>query len=737
MIATPHTFEARDRAAAVARLAVKDAGPLPDASSALQMLLPALQRLDHILGQAVANMQSGEPNAAPALRGLYIDEEEVVKLLARAPLQSSFEQSSVPVDQVASLADEAPLGKIIKAFALSAFDVDLVILALAPELDLRYERLYGFLQDDITRKHPSVELAVNLFCATAEEKVQRRAHFDSSSPLIQHGILHLLADPNQVSPPLLAHYLKLDGQIVRFLLGHSGLEPRLSAFCEFIEAGQNSEKLPLVDELAAVLHILTKPDENQSLRLYFQGAPDAGKRKATRVLANASGLSLLVCDVGRILEASDFDARLNCVFREANLRGSLLYLCGADVLRADNRSHQRDALQKKVAGHPGAIILAGNQPWTARSTGFAVQTIRFGVLDLEQRRAEWETRLRRIGAQVQDHELDALASRFRLTTTQIEAAVLDAQHGLRWRPGRSLVTADASSLKLEDLYAAARAECGHQLASLARRIEPRHGWDDIVLPPDQVGQLREICFQVAYRHVVYNAWGFDRKLTLGKGLNILFFGAPGTGKTMAAEVIAYELRLDLYRIDLSQVISKYIGETEKNLDRIFEAAENSNAILFFDEADALFGKRSEVRDSHDRYANIEISYLLQKMEEYQGVSVLATNLRQNLDDAFVRRLQVIVEFPFPDEEYRHRIWRKAFPSEAPLGDDVRFERLARDVRLAGGNIKNMALSAAFLAAADGHTIHMSHLAQAARREHQKLGRTWNDAAFREYATRAQ
>lgn len=276
----------------------------------------------------------------------------------------------------------------------------------------------------------------------------------------------------------------------------------------------------------------------------------------------------------------------------------------------------------------------------------------------------------------------------------------------------------------------ARAASGHHLAKLARKIDPRHGWDDVVLPADQLTQLREICVQAEYRHVVYDAWGFDRKLSAGKGLNVLFHGPPGTGKNMSAEVIARELRLDLYRIDLSQVISKYIGETEKNLDQIFTAAEDSNAILFFDEADALFGKRSEVRDSHDRYANIEISYLLQKMEEYQGVSILATNLRQNLDDAFVRRLQAIVEFPFPDEEYRRRIWQLAFPREAPVGNDVEFDRLAREVRLAGGNIKNMALAAAFLAAAEGGTIRMAHLVQAARREHQKLARAWNDAAFR-------
>ncbi len=251
-----------------------------------------------------------------------------------------------------------------------------------------------------------------------------------------------------------------------------------------------------------------------------------------------------------------------------------------------------------------------------------------------------------------------------------------------------------------------------------------------MLPPDQMAHLREICAQAEYRNVVYGDWGFDRKLSLGKGLNMLFVGPPGTGKTMAAEVIAHGLHLDLYRIDLSQVVSKYIGESEKNLDKIFTAAEYSNSILFFDEADALFGKRSEVRDSHDRYANIEISYLLQKMEEYQGISILATNLRQNLDDAFMRRVQAVVEFPFPDEDYRCRIWNSMFPPEAPIAADVDFKLLAHEVQLAGGNIKNMALAAAFYAAGDNRAISMEHLIQAAHREHQKIGRSWNEAALR-------
>jgi SpoVK/Ycf46/Vps4 family AAA+-type ATPase len=318
-------------------------------------------------------------------------------------------------------------------------------------------------------------------------------------------------------------------------------------------------------------------------------------------------------------------------------------------------------------------------------------------------------------------DLVALASKFRFTPGQIRDALVAAQTLAAWR------SPDDGQITMPDLYAACRAQSNPKLSTLARKIEPRYTWDDMVLPPDQCAQLHEICQQVTYRHIVFGAWGFERKLSLGKGLNVLFSGPPGTGKTMAAEVIANALQLDLYKIDLSQVVSKYIGDTEKNLDRIFTAAESANAILFFDEADALFGKRSEVKDAHDRYANIEVGYLLQKMEEYEGVAILATNLRQHLDEAFVRRLQIIVEFPFPDEEHRRRIWDVVFPRAAPLGDDVDFGSLARAIKLAGGNIKNIAVAAAFYAAEEGGYIRMPHLVRAARREHQKLGRAWSEA----------
>jgi SpoVK/Ycf46/Vps4 family AAA+-type ATPase len=244
--------------------------------------------------------------------------------------------------------------------------------------------------------------------------------------------------------------------------------------------------------------------------------------------------------------------------------------------------------------------------------------------------------------------------------------------------------------------------------------------------------LREICVQVRHRRTVLETWGFDKHLAMGKGVNVLFAGQSGTGKTMAAEIIAADLGLELYKVDLSGMVSKYIGETEKNLDKVFTAAREANAILFFDEADALFGKRSEVKDAHDRYANIEVGYLLQKMEEYDGIVILASNLRKNLDDAFVRRLHVAIDFPFPEEPDRRRIWRKVFPADAPLGPDVDLDHLAKQFKLAGGNIRNIALLSAYLAAEDGEVIGMNQIVRAIKREYQKLGKLVTEAEFGHY-----
>ncbi|MBK9745610.1 MAG: ATP-binding protein [Chloroflexi bacterium] len=263
-----------------------------------------------------------------------------------------------------------------------------------------------------------------------------------------------------------------------------------------------------------------------------------------------------------------------------------------------------------------------------------------------------------------------------------------------------------------------------QLGHLATRITPRKGWNDLILPPDQLSQLHEICDRMQYAQIVNEEWGFGSRAS--KGISALFSGDSGTGKTLAAEVIAHELGLPLYKIDLSAVVSKYIGETEKNLSAIFGEAQTGSAILFFDEADALFGKRSEVKDAHDRYANIEVAYLLQRIENYDGTVILASNFRHNLDDAFTRRLDFILEFPVPDAEYRRRIFEVHFPPTAPLSPEVDLAQIAAKYRLSGGNIRNVTLTAAYLAAADGRVITPSHIRSAVRRENQKMGRLPED-----------
>jgi SpoVK/Ycf46/Vps4 family AAA+-type ATPase len=277
-----------------------------------------------------------------------------------------------------------------------------------------------------------------------------------------------------------------------------------------------------------------------------------------------------------------------------------------------------------------------------------------------------------------------------------------------------------------------KAQSNRNLANYSRKIEPRYTWDDIVLPHDIKKQLKEIAGYIKYRGIVYTDWGFDKKFSLGKGLNALFSGPSGTGKTMSVEIIAHDAGLDVYKIDLSNVVSKYIGETEKNLSKIFKEAETSNAILFFDEADALFGKRSEVKDAHDRYANIEIGYLLQKMEEYEGVVILATNLSKNIDDAFLRRMQFVIDFPFPDEEQRKLIWSGIFPKDAPRAGDIDYKFFAERLKLAGGNIKNIALSSAFYAAEESSAIGMHHIMRAAKKEYMKMGKPFLKEEFQPY-----
>ena len=307
-------------------------------------------------------------------------------------------------------------------------------------------------------------------------------------------------------------------------------------------------------------------------------------------------------------------------------------------------------------------------------------------LGFAARLARWHAALAARDVELSEDAVQGLADRLRLSSSQIDDAVAIALARARFRQH-----AKSDAVGADDLIAAARSLIQPRLPGVARKLPIVHEWNDLVLPPDTIAQLRELTERAEQRERVLESWGFARKLSTGRGVTALFTGAPGTGKTMAAQLIAGQLALDLYRIDLAGVVSKYIGETEKNLDALCSAAEHSSAILFFDEADALFGKRSEVQDAHDRYANIEVSYLLQKMDEYEGVAILATNLVGSIDDAFVRRLSSIIHFPFPDEERRARIWARVWPSEVARDASLDLGAYAHHFELSGGEIRNVAL----------------------------------------------
>ncbi|WP_424094759.1 ATP-binding protein [Moorena producens] len=763
-----------------------------------QQLFLLLQRLDGLLERAYAAAQVayGSMAATNPYRGMQVDQEEVEQLLRWPPgtpvLQVDTEsEQELPSDAILA---GSSLAWLQETFALSAFDVDIIAIALAPELDRRYERIYTYLQDDIRCKRPTVDLVLNLLCPTGEAKLARRSHFTPEAPLLRHSLLHLVSDPNQLQPTLLAHNLKLDGLVLALLLGEKGLDQRLKPFSTLLEPTISLEDLPLDQEVKQALLTIVVEDWQASkpLALYFEGADTSGKYRTAQALARTVQAPLLTVNLTRIVEAkAELEPTLKLAYRQAWFQKALVYLEGLETLQqtieSSENSSQYLSLLRIIADHQGITILAGEKPWKPEKTiAMGIVTVPFPIPEFTVRRWCWQNQLTAAGISLDGPELDALCDRFRLNSEQITDAVIDACNRARWRiagehvdtghipsgnkgTGENRIVSSSHtphppptphtphtshtphsshpphpphtphtphSLQkptLSELFAAARAQSGHQLGSLARQIQPKYSWDDIVLPVNQKAQLREICNQAKYRQLVWEEWDFQSKLSLGRGLNVMFSGPPGTGKTMAAEIIAHELELDLYKIDLSQVVSKYIGETEKNLNRIFTAAANANAILLFDEADSLFGKRSEISSAHDRYANIEVGYLLQKMEEYEGVAILTTNLRTNMDDAFVRRLRFIIEFPFPNLKDRRRIWEQIWPSPVPRSEELDLDFIARHCEIAGGNIRNIALAAAFIAADDGGIVKMNHLLRAVRREYQKMGKVLIEGEFGQYA----
>lgn len=691
-----------------------------------------MARIDWMIQRQIFRWQLAGQDPKDAFRGLYISDREAFTLLERplganwgqlgnlAPEQEQqFEAAFVSIQQELDAFSQAAraqgktlrLDALAQAFGLDRFSLDVFLICIAPSLDLRYERLYGYLQDDVTRKRPTVNLALDLLCDPGPMKLGYLSVFHSDAPLIKHRLIEKVNDSGTrqlfLNQPLMA-----DESVISWVLGDYQPHAELSRWLHLYA--------PEVDGLAQHVDLqglsLSQEPQAEPPIIVFYGADVISQEAAAHLLAHQAGKNLLEVNL-EVLNAENPPESLDLLRiarRDAILLDAMLYIKGWDTCLNDGLPPPD--IFGELCDHQGQVILSGVPSWrvggTDRKRGLVWR--QFSTPDYTQRLALWLFYLSQSGLEVADNvEVNGLAGQFQLTSGQIRDAVSHARDWAVQHGGR---------LENAALYAAARLYSNPRLSSLARKIVPRYHWEDIVLPKDQISLLHEIVDTVWGRPRVLDEWGVGQKLASSRGVTLLFAGPPGTGKTMAAEVISAELGLDLYKIDLSTVVSKYIGETEKNLERIFHEAEASNAILFFDEADSLFGKRSEVRDSHDRYANIEISYLLQRMEAYDGVTIMATNMRANLDEAFTRRLQFAVDFPFPEEADRLRIWNTLFPPGVPRDPMVDFTQLSRRFKLAGGNIRNVIVSAAYLAAADGGVVKMSHVLHGTRRELQKMGR---------------
>ncbi len=664
------------------------------------------------------------PELEAALRPYRLEAEAIAETIAGRLERTSPE---VPLRLV----------RLSELFGLSGRHRDVLLLCLLPELDGRYRRLFGYLRDDASRTRPSVELILEILHPVIPDAGTARAVFDPAGPLLAHRLVALEDD----SEPLSMRSPRIDERIAGFLLGRDEIDSRLRqvldgsppgfgeavAWEELVISDEERERL---DSLAAAWAGRRGPEAG--LTLFLHGPYGSGRLLAARALTTASGTPLLVARAQRAVESAEgWERIVDLAFREAGLRGAAIIWRGCEKLVAEEeRSGRWQRLVTAAEGFGGLTFLASEVPWEPaggfRRAGSFLR-LDFAVPNHSRRRRLWGKHLPPAAsfagpAPDRPRLLEALANGFQFTGGQIAAAVISAWSAAARRdPERPL-------LEVDDVYEGCRRQSSRRLTAFGRRIEPRTEltFDDLIVPAANRRHLEELRGRIRDRGLVVNDLGFDRRLLLGKGLVALFTGSSGTGKTMAAALLAREQGVDLYKVDLSAVVSKYVGETEKNLARVFAEAEDANAILFFDEADALFGKRGEVKDARDRWANMEINFLLQRVEEYAGVVILASNLRQNIDEAFLRRIQMIVDFPFPDAAHRLRIWRVMFPAGLGRPDDGELGKLAERFRLAGGSIKNIVLDGAFRALAANMVpapgITLEHLVLGTAREYQKLGK---------------
>ena len=691
-------------------------GPLVFARDpSLANLLAHLQALENRVRASVAARRLTDSNPDDPFKGLYLDNETIDALLDAGEdrdfareADPAFVEAEREADQWEAAGAVLRLRRLQHGFGLDDRDVDLLVVAIAPDLDARFERLYGYLNDDVTRRRATIGLALELSGLSTVDGAAR-ARLSSSAPLVRDALL-LVEDAER---PLLGRSLRVPDRVTSHLLGINFAEQDLFAVLE--------PATPVIDDTRSTA--LERALQSGIWPVHLREAGMAsGVATATASIA-ALGASSLTVSLGQAAGAARPEDVVRSAIREARLMGAVLVATGVDACVDRN-----PRLIGLIADAPYPTVLVSSRAWDPNWSSSVPLHLDSPAPTEGHRRSLWEAAFASSGDQssMNGHAealLDA-ASAFKLTVAQVDRAA---------RSARLRALADDRTIGPGDLQAGARAQNAAGLERLARRIEPTADWDDLVLPREARSQLGELVIRARHRERVLDDWGIGGRSSRGRGITALFAGESGTGKTLAAEVIAGHLGLDLYVIDLSTVVDKYIGETEKNLDRIFAEAERVNGVLLFDEADAIFGKRSEVRDARDRYANVEVAYLLQRMERFDGLAVLTTNLRANLDDAFTRRIDIVVDFPMPEEDDRLALWHMHLAEGLPQAPDLDLDFMARRFRLSGGNIRNICLTAAFLAADADNPATMADLIHATEREYRKLGRLTVESEFGPYA----
>lgn len=683
--------------------------------SSASHLLARLQLIESRVRRLVANRRDDEAAPDDPFRGLYISDEHVDRMLADTASSRVVtwedEAALKALEEEASAAEASGIDIRLRSLAgragLADLDLDLLLVCLAPDLDSRFERLYGYLNDDVTRRRPTIGLSLELAGASPWSATSR-ARFGAGAPLIENGLV-VTEEPER---PFLSRTVRVPDRVAGYLLGDDRADPTVAAFLRATTPAIRSDRVALA--LGSLL--------SEGARLaYLREQPGASAPAVAVVALKAAGREALVVDAGHVGPSEDLVSIARVLRREAVLEGAGLVIGPVDGLLS-----RGDEGVRVFSNLEGPVVLHGRVGWDptwSRHVPVLVELVRSSAVE---RREQWLTRLTEQvdgSSDVADGSISDVATQFTLTSEQVERAVTAATLEARM---------EGIPLDLSHLRAGARLQNGTSLDRLARRIQPGVDWEDLVLAPSTLECLQELAGRARRRDRVLDEWGMRPGGGRGRGITVLFGGDSGTGKTMSAEVVAGELGLDLYTVNLATVVDKYVGETEKNLERIFTEADGVNAVLLFDEADALFGKRSEVRDANDRYANIEVAYLLQRMESFDGLAILATNLRANVDEAFARRLDMVIDFPTPDFDLRLRLWDKCLAPGVPRSADLDMGFLARSFELSGGNIRSIALTAAYMAADRDSPVAMEDLVRSVQREYRKLGRLVVPGEFGRY-----